>query len=55
MDDDWKVYYVFVFTDKVLYTKLTEDTSWKVKITGTFSIEHFLIPVAELKELSKEE
>ena len=55
MDEDWKVYYVFVFTDKVLFTQLTENTSWKVKITGTFSIEHFLIPVAELKELSKEE
>lgn len=54
IDEDWKVYYVFVFTDKVLYTQLKENTSWKVKLTGTFGIEHFMIPVAELKELSEE-
>tara|TARA_R100000808_G_C2100261_1_gene117584 strand:+ start:419 stop:826 length:408 start_codon:yes stop_codon:yes gene_type:complete len=50
MDSGWSVYYFFVFTDKVLSHKLKEGDSWKVKITGTNHIEHFLIPVNTLKE-----
>lgn len=52
-EEGWKVYYVFVFTDKILGHQLTGEESFKVKMTGTFHIEHFLIPVEDLKELEE--
>ena len=55
IDDGWDVYFVFVFTDKTLYHKLTGDETWKVKLTGTFQIEHNLIPVSELKSMETDE
>ena len=55
VDEGWEVYFVFVFTDKTLYHKLTGEEEWKVKLTGTFQIEHNLIPVSELKSLADEE
>ena len=54
IDDGWKVYFLFVFTDKSGYFELKEDTSFKCKLTGTNCIQHYLIPVEDLKELDKE-
>jgi len=55
IDEGWKVYFVFVFTDKMMMTELFEDSSFKVKFTGTNCIQHYMIPVKELKEISQEE
>ena len=55
IDDGWKVYFLFVFTDKSGYFELKEDTSFQCKLTGTNCIKHYLIPVEDLKELDKEE
>ena len=55
IDDGWDVYLIFVFTDKTMYHKLTGDENWKVKLTGTFGIEHYLIPVSELKDFEVED
>ena len=49
------VYFVFVFTDKTLEYKLSENDEFKCKITGTNSILHYLIPVKDLKEIITEE
>merc|ERR1711924_293784 len=45
IDEGYKVYYVFVFTDKIFEYELKEDTSFKCKITGTNAIKHYLIPI----------
>tara|TARA_Y100000401_G_scaffold116941_2_gene124065 strand:+ start:824 stop:1243 length:420 start_codon:yes stop_codon:yes gene_type:complete len=51
VEDGWKVYFLFVFTDKSGYFELKEDSSFKCKLTGTNCIQHYLIPVEDLKEL----
>lgn len=54
IEEGWKVYFLFVFTDKSGYFELKEDSSFKCKLTGTNCIQHYLIPVEDLKELDKE-
>tara|TARA_R110000824_G_scaffold242953_1_gene431599 strand:- start:67 stop:486 length:420 start_codon:yes stop_codon:yes gene_type:complete len=54
IEDGWKVYFLFVFTDKSGFFELKEDASFKCKLTGTNCIQHYLIPVEDLKELDKE-
>lgn len=51
IDDGYKVYFIFVFTDKMMRYELKEDVSLKCKFTGTNCIKHYLIPVAELVEI----
>ena len=51
IDLGFQVFFVFVFIDKTLEYELTEDSEFNVKITGTNSIEHAMIPITELKEL----
>jgi len=51
IDDGYKVYFVFVFTDKTMEIELLEDSSFKVKLTGTNCIQHYMIPITELKEI----
>ena len=53
-DLGWKVYLIFIFTDKTLYHQITGEESWKVKLTGTNNIEHFLLPISELKEFDED-
>lgn len=50
----YKVYLIFVFTDKTMAIELTEETEFKVCITGTNQIEHYLIPVKDLKEVDED-
>ena len=51
VDTGYKVYFVFVFTDKTKYIELTEDLKYEVKMTGTHTIEHALIKVSDLLDL----
>ena len=51
VDEGWKVYFIFVFTDKSMYVELKEDLLWEVKLTGTYGISHSLIPVSSLLPL----
>ena len=46
----YKVYFVFAFTDNLMYIELKEDSSFKCKFTGTNCIRHYLIPVKDLQE-----
>jgi hypothetical protein len=53
IDDGYKVYFVFVFTDKIYEIELQENQSFKVKFTGTNCIQHYLIPLTEMKEIEQ--
>ena len=55
IDKGYKVYFVFVFTDKIFEYQLKEDSSFKCKFTGTNCIKHYLIPIDELTEIKEEE
>lgn len=54
IDEGYKVYFVFVFTDKIFEYELKEDMDFKCKFTGTNCIKHYLIPVDELTEIKSE-
>tara|TARA_R110000824_G_scaffold110041_2_gene257961 strand:- start:465 stop:911 length:447 start_codon:yes stop_codon:yes gene_type:complete len=51
IDEGYQVYFLFVFTDKSMIMELKEDSSFKVKFTGTNCIKHYMIPVSSLEEL----
>tara|TARA_R110002020_G_scaffold18196_5_gene63968 strand:- start:19 stop:423 length:405 start_codon:yes stop_codon:yes gene_type:complete len=50
IEGGYKVYFVFAFTDKLMFIELKEDSSFKCKFTGTNCIRHYLIPVKDLQE-----
>ena len=52
----YKVYYFFVFTDKIGWLKLDpEDCDFNMKRTGTNNIPHYLIPVDKLEDFNVDE
>ena len=50
IDDGYRVYFLFVFSDCSKIMELKEDSSFKVKFTGSNCIQHYMIPVAGLDE-----
>ena len=54
IDEGYRVYFLFVFTDKSGYFELKEDSSFKCKLTGTNCIQHYLIPVVDLQDFDDE-
>tara|TARA_R100000908_G_C3750484_1_gene145112 strand:+ start:1289 stop:1702 length:414 start_codon:yes stop_codon:yes gene_type:complete len=54
IDKGYKVYFVFVFTDKIFEYQLRENSDFKCKFTGTNCIKHYLIPIDELTEIEEE-
>ena len=54
VDDGYRVFFVFVFTDKIYEMELKEDQDFKVRFTGTNCIQHYMIPVKDLKEIDKD-
>jgi len=54
IDQGYRVFLVFVFTDKAMYHELKEDDSFQVKLTGTNCIQHYMIPIENLKEFTEE-
>ena len=55
IENGYRVYFVFVFTDKIMEKELLIDNEFKCKWTGTNCIQHYLIPIKELKEIDVEE
>lgn len=55
IDEGYRVYFVFVFTDKVMEIELKEDVEFQCKFTGTNSIKHYLIPIDSLTEIVEED
>ena len=52
IDDGYKVFFLFVFTDCSKIMELKEDSSFQVKFTGTNCIKHYMIPVADLDDFA---
>ena len=55
IDEGYKVFFLFVFTDKSMIIELTEEQSFKVRFTGTNCIKHYCIPITELKDFDPDE
>tara|TARA_R110000824_G_scaffold274173_1_gene462902 strand:+ start:16 stop:435 length:420 start_codon:yes stop_codon:yes gene_type:complete len=55
IDDGYKVFFLFVFTDKSMIIELTQEQSFKVRFTGTNCIRHYCIPITELKDFDPDE
>lgn len=55
IDQGYKVYFIFVFTDRMFKYELLEDSSFECRFTGTNSIAHYLIPIADLIEITEED
>jgi len=53
VEDGYRVFFVFVFTDKIYEMELQKDQEFKCRFTGTNCIQHYLIPIKELKEIDK--
>ena len=50
IDDGYRVYFLFVFSNCSKIMELKEDSSFKVKFTGSNCIQHYMIPVADLDD-----
>ena len=55
MEQGYKVYFIFVFTDKMFQYELKEDDSFECRFTGTNCIKHYMIPVQILQEVDPTE
>ena len=51
IDQGYRVYFIFSFTDKIMGIEVLPDADFKVCITGTNMIKHYLIPVKDLKDI----
>ena len=52
IEQGYKVYFIFVFTDKMFQYELKEDDSFDCRFTGTNCIKHYMIPVSRLQEIT---
>jgi len=50
IDNGYRVYFLFVFSNCSKIMELKEDSSFKVKYTGSNCIQHYMIPVAGLDD-----
>ena len=55
IEQGYKVYFIFVFTDKLFHYELLEETAFECRYTGTNCIKHYMIPVANLTEIKEDE
>ena len=51
IEQGYKVYFVFAFSDKTMYIELKSDASFKCRFTGSNCVRHYLIPVKDLIDL----
>lgn len=51
IDQGYKVFFFFVFTDKMFQYELLEDAQFDCRFTGTNCIMHYMIPVKNLTEI----
>jgi len=50
MDDGYRVFLLFVFTDCSKIIELKPDMSFKCKLVGYNCVQHYLIPIADLTD-----
>jgi len=55
IDNGWEVYFVFVFLDKMFRYQLKADSEFECKFTGTACIQHYLIPIKDMTEITQDE
>jgi len=55
IEEGYKVFFVFAFTDKIMEYQLKENDSFKCRFTGTNCIRHYCIPIKDLTEIEEEE
>ena len=55
IDEGYRVFFLFVFTDCSKIMELKQDSGFKVKFTGTNCIRHYMIPVADLEDFESED
>lgn len=55
IDQGYRVFFVFAFTDKTMEIELKEDSEFKVRFTGSNCIRHHCIPISDLTEIEKED
>jgi|TARA_R110000850_G_scaffold60657_6_gene139061 hypothetical protein len=55
IDEGYRVYFLFVFTDKSMIIELKEDQSFSVRYTGTNAIRHYCIPISELTDFEPDD
>lgn len=51
IEEGYKVFFIFVFTDKMFQYELLEETAFDCRYTGTNCIKHYMIPVKNLTEI----
>ena len=54
IEQGYKVYFVFAFSDKTMYIELKSDASFQCRFTGTNCVKHYMIPVKDLIDLPTE-
>ena len=54
IDEGYRVFFLFVFTNCSKIMELKEDSSFKVKFTGSNCIRHYMIPVSGLDDFDDE-
>ena len=54
IEQGYKVYLIFAFTDRTMGIEIKPDFDFEIKITGTNAIEHYLIPVKDLKDIDED-
>ena len=52
IEDGYDVYYLFKFKNCSKIIQQPKIIEWKQKITGTFSIPHYLIPIMTMKDFN---
>ena len=55
IDEGYRVFFLFVFTDCSKIIELKEDQSFSVRYTGTNAIRHYCIPISELKDFDPDD
>jgi len=55
IDNGWEVYFVFVFLDKMYRYQLKEDDAFECRFTGTNCIQHYMIPIKNMTEITEQE
>tara|TARA_R110000744_G_scaffold293713_1_gene404008 strand:- start:1146 stop:1562 length:417 start_codon:yes stop_codon:yes gene_type:complete len=52
IEQGYQVFFIFVFTDKMFRYELLSDSSFDCRYTGTNCIQHYMIPIKSLEEIT---
>jgi len=55
IDQGYEVYLIFAFLDKMYRYQLLEDSAFECSYVGSNCIQHYLIPISDMTEITEEE